>query len=235
MKKSSLFFALFLFLNIFGQEKKNFTNTESLLKGIQPDKSITSWQLISNEYSRSSLVKSYGNKIDFLPQTSGFQLIENPDQYYFIAYNKNGKTSYVTDKTELKNFIGKIDNAEEAAIIALFSGYFLDEEFLNLAGNYRQTPDSYIVELAKISSQKCPLSKSHYEISVNKKSGEITLVKDNGNYSEVYDKTCENNPHYSALQKQIDDAKAKKAQDVIDNKEAKAKAKIKLMKSMKSR
>ena len=218
-----------------GQEKKNFSNTESLLKGIQADKGISAWILISTNYGRDTVLKTYGKTFDYNHQDAGFQIIKNEDQYYYYAFSKNGKIEYATDIASLKSFLGDINSPEEAALYAIFDGYLLDEEFKHLAGNYAETKDKYIIELAKVTSEKCPFAKTHYEITFDKKTGKVIAEKDRGVYSEVFDKSCENNPHYSDLVKQMDDAKAKKEQDVIEHKEAKAKAKKKLMKSMKGR
>lgn len=235
MKSFSLFFSIFLFSNIFGQVKTNFTDTESLLKGIEPAKSVTSWMLISNEDGTENIIKSTKKIEDFSTQETGFQLINNDHQFYYIVFNEGNNVNYITDLSSLKSFLGRIDNVEEAALLAISEGYFLDIEFSDLAGNYITTEDSYIVELAKITSNSCPLAKSHFELTIDKKSGSVISVKDNGVYNEVYDKSCKNNPHYSALQEQIDEAKEKKKQEAIESKEAKAKAKKKLMKSMRRR
>ena len=232
MKNTSLFIFFLLFANVFGQTKTNFADTESLLYEIKPDKSITSWMLIFNEYGRDKIIKSTKKMENYSPQESGFQLIKNEDQFYYIVYSEGNETKYITDFTGLKSFLGTIDNPQEAAIIGILEGYFLDSEFKNLAGNFISNKETFVVELGKITTTKCPLAKNSFELTIEKKSGKITSVKDNGVYNEVYDKTCANNPHNAVIEEQMKDAEAKKVQDAIENKEAKAKAKKKLMKSM---
>ena len=234
--RSIILLVAFSFFGLFsGQEKKNFSNTESLLKGIQADKSISAWILISTEYGRETVLKTSGKTFDYNHQDTGFQIIKDEDQYYYYAFSKNGKIEYATDIASLKSFLGDINSPEEAALYAIFDGYLLDEEFKHLAGNYAETKGEYIIELAKVTSEKCPFAKTHYEITFDKKTGKVIAEKDRGVYFEVFDKSCENNPHYSDLVKQMDDAKAQKEQDAIEHKEAKAKAKKKLMKSMKGK
>ncbi|MFC6266870.1 hypothetical protein [Frigoriflavimonas asaccharolytica] len=235
MKNILLFLSLIFFANAIGQQKTTFADSESLLKEIKPEKNITSWMLISNEYGRSSTVKSYGKKIDFEPQEFGFQLIKNEDQFYYIAYLAGNSTKYIKDSRELKSFLGTINTPEEAAIVGILGGYFMDLEFKNLAGNYIINKDNYIVELAKITTTNCPLAKNHYELIIDKKTGNIISTKDNGAYNEIYDKTCTNNPHNAVIEKQMKDAEAKKVQDAIDSKDAREQAKKKLQKSMNRR
>lgn len=234
MKSIFLAIIFFLFAQVSGQEKKNFGNSESLLRAISPG-SINSWMLISNIDGKENSIYSTKKIENYASQDSGFQLINNAGQFYYIVYNEGNDVKYITDIASLKSFVGTIDNAAEAALTAIADGYFLDAEFHHLAGNYIENKENYILELGKITSTSCPLGKSHFEIIINKKSGNITSVKDNGVYNEVFDKSCENNPHYTQLQKQVEEAKANKEQEAIENKAAKAKAKKKLLKSINKR
>jgi hypothetical protein len=43
--------------------------------------------------------------------------------------------------------VGKIDNAQEAAIILASDGYMVDEEFKDLAGNYHEDQKNYYLDL----------------------------------------------------------------------------------------
>ncbi len=188
--------------------KNTYSSYENILKNISPNDKADSWTLFYNIYARDKVVKSVGNA-DYLPQFKGFTLDPHEEGFYYIAYSKNGIVSYVTDLAGLKNFIGSVDNADEAAISAIASGYLIDFEFKDYAANFQDKGKLYIVEAGKVTSEKCPFSKSHYEISVNKVTGEISDVKDLGQYFEIYGKDCKNNPHHSEIDRQMEEAKLK--------------------------
>ena len=209
MKRCSIFLLLLLFANVFGQKKVLYSSEGSLLNEMQPAKNITSWMLISCEYGKNTVVRSSGNQLNYDSQDSGFQFSKNENQYYFIVYDEGGKTMYVRDLASLKFLLGTIDNPAEAALLGISEGYFFDSEFKELAGNYINDKNNYIVELAKVTSTSCPLSKNHYELTIDKKTGKIISAIDNGVYNEIYDKTCKNNPHHAEIQVQIEEAKVK--------------------------
>ena len=206
-----LFFAfLMISANLFSQKqtKNQYSYYENILKNIKPNEKADSWTLFYNVYARDKAVKSVGNA-DYLPQFKGFSLDPHEEGYYYIAYSKNGNISYVTDLEGLKSFVGSADNADEAALLAIASGYHIDFEFRDYAANYQDKGSFYIVEAGKVTSENCPFTKAHYEISVNKKTGEISQIKDLGQYFEIYGKECKNNPHHSEIDKQMEAAKLK--------------------------
>lgn len=233
MKNIFLVLAIVLSAGAPAQQKINFDNTENLLKKIQPNQNISSWILISSEKGTHHHVASSGKLADYNVQPAGFMVNNDANYYYYFVFTQGSSVAYVTDKEQLRNFIGTVENAEEAALLGILDGYFLDEEFKNLSGNHQADKSTFKIELAKITSEKCPFAKSHYEISVPKNGKNISAVKDLGVYFQVFDKSCANNPHYSELQKQIDSAKAKNEEEAIKNKEMKAKLKKQLLKRMK--
>jgi len=204
MKKNNSKFIVFIFLLLgvfsFAQEKKQFLNIQNVLQKINPNGKIDSWFLIYNTYGKDNVLVSSGKK-DYTPQTSGFDLVPDEDSFYYIAYSQNGKMNYITDFQNLKSFIGKIDNAEEAAIIATIDGYFIDEEFKDVAGNYYEDTSNYYLDLGKLTSKECPYQKKHYTLTVSKQTGIINYTKDNGTYIELYNKKCTNNPRLLKIEK----------------------------------
>ncbi|MBW8362483.1 MAG: hypothetical protein K0M56_09900 [Kaistella sp.] len=189
---------------IFSQEKKNFTNVQNILKALQPNERLDSWTLVYNQYSRDEVLKTTGKEKNYMPQFSGFKLSNDDEGYYYIAKSAGGKISYITDTEQLRKFIGTVDNGEEAAVIGILEGYFMDEEFEDLAGNYYADAQHFYVELGKVTSKECPFEKTHFMLTVNKKTGTITNVKDNGEYFEVYSKTCANNPRMQNYKKELE-------------------------------
>lgn len=194
---------IFFLLGIlsYSQEKKKFSSIPNILQQISPDDQVDSWVLVYNSYGKGKEIKTSGGKISYTPQFSGFNLFPSEDSFYYIAYSIGGKISYVTDGEGLKRFVGKIDNAQEAAIVLAADGYIVDEEFKDLAGNYHDDPSNYYLDLGKLTSKECPYQKTHYTLTVNKAAGTVTNVKDNGTYIELYNKKCANNPRLLKIEK----------------------------------
>jgi len=205
MKKNAIRSTVFIFLLLgffgYSQNKKNFSNIPNILQQIIPNERIDSWVLVYNSYGKNQDIKTSGGKIEYTPQFSGFNLFPEEDSFYYIAYSAGGKINYITDLEALKKFTGKIDNAEEAAIILTTDGYMVDEEFKDVAGNYYEDSTNYYLDIGKLTSKECPYQKTHYTLTVNKSSGVVSNVKDNGTYIELYNKKCANNPRLLKIQK----------------------------------
>ncbi|KMQ66580.1 hypothetical protein ACM46_03365 [Chryseobacterium angstadtii] len=194
---------LFMLLGFLGysQNKKNFANIPNILQQIVPNDRIDSWILVYNNYGKNQEIKTSGGKKEYTPQSSGFNLFPSEDSFYYIVYFTGGKADYVTDLEGLKKFTGKIDNAEEAAIVLTADGYMVDEEFKDVAGNYYEDSAHYYMDMGKLTSKECPYQKTHYTLTVNKSSGAVSNIKDNGTYIELYNKKCANNPRLLKIQK----------------------------------
>ncbi|NML68928.1 hypothetical protein HHL23_03850 [Chryseobacterium sp. RP-3-3] len=203
IRSTILLFLLWGFLG-YSQDKKNFSNIPNILQQIIPNDRIDSWVLVYNSYGKNQEIRTSGDKKDYTPQFSGFNLFPDKDSFYYIVYATGGKMNYITDLEGLKKFVGKIDNAEEAAIILTTDGYMVDEEFKDVAGNYYEDSANYYLDLGKLTSKECPYQKTHYTLTVSKSSGAISKVKDNGTYIELYNKKCANNPRLLKIQKKVE-------------------------------
>ncbi|AZA81434.1 hypothetical protein C1637_02355 [Chryseobacterium lactis] len=197
----SIFVFLFLGILAFSQEKKKFSSIPNVLQQIEPNDRVDSWVLVYNSYGKGQEIKTSGGKLSYTPQFSGFNLFPTEDSFYYIAYSQGGKINYVIDVEALKKFVGKIDNAQEAAIVLAADGYIVDEEFKDLAGNYHEDRSNYYLDLGKLTSKECPYQKTHYTLTINKATGITTNVKDNGTYIELYNKKCANNPRLLKIEK----------------------------------
>jgi hypothetical protein len=197
----TIFLLLFWGTLGFSQEKKKFSDIPSTLQRIDPDDKVDSWVLVYNSYGKGKEIKTSGGTISYTPQFSGFNLFPDEDHFFYIAYSQGGKINYVTDTEALKNFVGRIDNAQEAAVVMAADGYVVDEEFKDLAGNYHEDRTNYYLDLGKLTSKECPYQKTHYTVTINKASGLVTNVKDNGTYIELYNKKCANNPRLLKTEK----------------------------------
>lgn len=189
MKKISLFLlAISPFLS-FAQEKKSFSNVDKVLSSIIPNSQ--SWALLKNNEE----LKNVGDFYDYQYQEKGFKLNPGEEDFYYIAYLKEGKTKYITSLSELDDFIGKIDNVNDAAVKAIAHGYYIDLEFKNIAGSYHEENNLYVFEIGKITSEKCPFEKRSFTLKMDKNTGEILSSEENETYTTIYLKDCENNPH----------------------------------------
>lgn len=200
--KFSLIGFIFLGILSFSQEKKQFSNVSSILQNITPNINISSWILVHKVYGKDDVLKRTGGPIDYVSQTSGFNMgIAEEDEFYYIVYISGGKTEYVTDLEGLKKFVGKVDDIQDAAVFAATEGYIVDEEFRDMAGNYYEDKANYYLDLGKLTSKECPYQKKHFALTINKSTGMITDVKDNGAYIELYNKKCTNNPRLLKIEK----------------------------------
>lgn len=197
----SLIFFIFLGTLVFSQEKKKFFSVQNVLAKIIPNNQIDFWALVQNNYGKNVELKISGNKKDYVPQSAGFNLVPAEDSFYYIVYSKAGKLNYITELDALKDFIGKVDNAEEAALSAVLEGYIIDEQFVDVAGNYYEDKTNYYLDLGKVTSKECPYEKKHFTLTVNKATAQISQVKENGTYIELYTKKCPNNPRLLKIEK----------------------------------
>ena len=184
----------------FAQEKKKFSSIPAILQQINPGNRVDSWVLVYNSYGKGQEIKISG-KVNYTPQFSGFNLFPSEDSFYYIAYSEGGKVNYVTDVEGLKKFVDRIDNAPAAAVVLAADGYMIDEEFKDLAGNYHEDKSNYYLDLGKLTSKECPYQKTHYTVTLNKSTGAVNNVKDNGTYIELYNKKCANNPRLLKIEK----------------------------------
>jgi hypothetical protein len=205
MIKAILKFGIFSFLllgiNAYSQEKKHFTGYSNILQGIIPNQKTDFWILVHNNYGKNQEVRVVGTKKDYIPQSSGFNLFPDENGFFYVVSSSAGKIEYITDLPALRKFVGKIDNVDEAAIMLTDEGYFVDEEFNDLAGNYAEDSKNYYLEVGKLTSKECPYQKKHFTITVNKATGEMGNVKDDGTYIELYNKKCTNNPRLLKIEK----------------------------------
>ncbi len=186
----------------YSQEKKQFYDVASVLQNIIPDGKPGSWSLMHQSSGKDTVLKSSPADKNYASQSSGFNIgIAEEGEFYYIVYSAGGKTEYITDLAGLKKFAGKVDNIQDAAVFAASEGYIIDENFRDVAGNYYEDPSDYYLDLGKLTSTECPYQKKYFTLTVSKSSGNVTVVKDNGPYIELYNKKCTNNPRLLKLEK----------------------------------
>ena len=201
LKNTVAFIIMFFSTFFFAQEKKKFSSDQNILSRIIPNERYDFWALVYNSYGKDQEVKVSGAKKDYLPQFSGFNIAPNEDSFFYIVYSKDGKTNYITELSALQPLIGKIDNAEEAALSAVLEGYVIEHEFADYAANYYEDNKNYYLDLGKLTSKECPYQKKHFTLKLSKATGKIEEAKENGSYIELYNKKCTNNPRLLKLEK----------------------------------
>ncbi|NTW91696.1 MAG: hypothetical protein HGA35_07190 [Erysipelotrichaceae bacterium] len=95
--------------------------------------------------------------------------------YYIIGVRPDKTIDLIDSNVKLKQFIGHIDNIEEAFLISKINGYSVDRDSI-IGGGYRERKNDYLLYLLDYSS-----------IPVTYKSVRAILTK-NGDF-KVIDKT----------------------------------------------
>jgi hypothetical protein len=147
---SILFFALLCSIRI----PVEFESRIALFRYIVPSDSIICWKagLFDIQYKRSM---DYYSTSNFNPLDSiqlndentynSFYVSTYPLKEYLIYKKTNGTIFKVKDISELRNFIGQVQNLPEALLLASTYGYFPAEN-KNL-GSYNLTKKGYFLKL----------------------------------------------------------------------------------------
>lgn len=145
-------------------------DVESLLKKINPNKEYAYWEINFSMPLTPKVIFYKGNKKlkqknNYQPNQSGFFTGCQPlSCSYTIIYFDNKKWNYVLNEEELIAFINKIDNQEEAFLMAKINGYAIDP--YNKKGNgYLKTKNGYSLDVMKYSN--CPESKESIRVTVD--------------------------------------------------------------------
>lgn len=195
MKKLPFLLFFFILNFIYSQQSENngfrklpeINNFVDLIKKINPNPNYKVWALVHYDFRTNEIIYQKGNQKITPKRTETdrygfFACLPGGCYYYFYAINKNNKAEYILKGKELLNFLGKINNVEEALFIAMLYGYVIDNEYEK--GNiYKEFDDEFILYLSKISTS--PYYKKEAFIISVKKNGEVT-VKSDGVY--YYDK-----------------------------------------------
>ena len=152
----------------------DYSYSDSLPTKIIPDKKYDYWACIKyeNRFSekKHTIIKQAGNlqlskKIQFKTKENGFFSGCIPSYCcQFIITIKEGKINYISTEDGLKDFIGGIDNIEEALLIAKIHDYRLDFDVRGSA--YREKDGNYELHLTKY-HQFLPL-KEYIEVKINR-------------------------------------------------------------------
>ncbi|MBC5836250.1 hypothetical protein G6N05_15285 [Flavobacterium sp. F372] len=149
---------------------------DSIGKKIIPNENFNYWAY-STYYERygdgkisQTILKEGGNKILKKSITEKFKpygIFEGGHPSYrcnYVTIIENQKVKYIRTDEELRNFIGDIDNIEEAILLARTYGYQLDTELK--ARQYKKIENGYQLRLMKY--HEFPLSKELIDVKIQK-------------------------------------------------------------------
>jgi len=155
----------------------SYNDESHLIKYVHPDKAYTYWEF--DAAFPDGVIYSYGTK------QKGIKFKSILDSKLFIgckpmlcskyiAYVYNGNVGYVTNAEELKDFIGKIDNLQEAVLLARAT-YDLRIDANIKGGSYLIESDTvYDLRLTKFIS--CPETKKSFYLKIEKNKGIVDMA-----------------------------------------------------------
>ncbi len=171
---------------------ENVVSRDDLIKSIVPNKKIIYW-----EYVRVRLGLKKGTEIR-VKHCVGDSLIKKKYKivypkkgltrgefisYTFITYIDNEEVKYVTTEKGLINFIGKIENVKEAALILSYKNdLWIDNDDIN-GGAYKKVKDGF--ELYMMQYYNCPIKKESVKVEIDTNGN--FKYKSNGVYYESED------------------------------------------------
>jgi hypothetical protein len=151
---------------------------DSLATKINPNKQYEYWQYsrynqsitgeikyrILREGGDLSKRKKISEKIDPIKVLGIFQDGHPSYRYIYAIYIENQKINYIKTEEEFRNFLGSIDNLEEALLLARTYGYVVGSE--PIESQYKKSKNGFVLHLLKY--YEYPPSKELIEIEIHK-------------------------------------------------------------------
>ena len=122
----------------------SMSDRDKLVQFIIPDHQYTYWEYGFSGMRGNKIIRFVGDsslksKYKIAIPDRGFFIDCLPSFCYsYIAYIDSNKVKFVTEEKDLCNFIGKIDNLEEALLVSETEGLWFDEMDLR-GGSYKKT------------------------------------------------------------------------------------------------
>ncbi|MGL2993370.1 hypothetical protein [Flavobacterium sp. TSSA_36] len=158
----------------FTKISNEYQNRNKLIEHIKPNKEYVYWEYVlftPDLYNRQTeIIKKCGdtlikNNYTFYPPESGFFNGCLPSSCFsYIAFIENDDVHYVTNEVELKKFIGKIDNIEEAILISEIYDLWFDPKEKK-AGSFKKTNNGFELYMMKYNS--CPEKKESIKVEID--------------------------------------------------------------------
>jgi hypothetical protein len=159
--------------NDYKQLPKLYRDRDSLVRFVVPDKNYTYWQFVEGGMDTTReghVIFCKGKKpdsIQFKDPKGSFLMDCLPGFCYkYIAYVYNGKVGYITSDEQFIEFMGDIDDLQEAVLLAeIKTGYYPDER--KRGGEYLKSKGLYEVILTK--EMLCPNTKEAIRFTIGSK------------------------------------------------------------------
>jgi hypothetical protein len=156
----------------------NYDYLGSLFKKIDPNENYDYWQFatydlsvigevvysVNNQGGDTLQRKKINEKIDPIKVMGIFKRGHPSYRCNYAIYIKNKKIHYVKTEEEFRNFLGEIDNLEEALLLARTYGYLIGSE--RKSSEYRKTENGFELHLMKY--YEYPPSKELIDIEIKK-------------------------------------------------------------------
>ncbi|MCG9793273.1 hypothetical protein [Flavobacterium algicola] len=173
--------------NGFTKINDEYLDRNKLIEQIKPNKDYIYWDYATFRpdlyKNKKEVIRKYGdtlirNSYTFYPPQSGFFNGCLPGTCFsYVTYIENDDVHYVTDETEMKKFIGKIDNLAEAILILEMYDLWFDHKEKK-AGSFKKTTNGF--ELYMMKAKGCPETKESIKVEIDS-IGNFKL-KNNGVY-----------------------------------------------------
>lgn len=155
-----------------------FDDPDNLIKMVHPDKDYTYWQFCKWPAEKDSVIFSSGKNpanIRFDPPYGGLFTGCMPAMCYkYISYVYKGKIGYVNTPEQLEQFLGRIDNLEEALLLARSAEDLDIDNDEKKGGSYFIEKNGYHLLLMHYKS--CPQTKESIFLRIEKDSGIVQQV-----------------------------------------------------------
>jgi hypothetical protein len=150
---------------------------DSLAKQINPNKNFQYWQYVAYSKSHSpvsySILKEGGDTLlrkkinKKISPNYNFGIFQGGHVSFrcnYVVTIENDKVNYIKTEAAFRDFLGTIDNLEEAMLLAITYGYELDDDIRG--GEYRIVEDGFELHLMKY--HDWPIRRESIEITINK-------------------------------------------------------------------
>jgi hypothetical protein len=146
------------------------TNIKNLVSNIIPGETVRYWQYEEWMTGHATLIRSVGEsslrkRINSFDVEGGFfsNCVPIPVCHSVVSYITDDEVKYVTSEEAMVKFIGKVDNLEEAILIAMLKGLYVDAGDTR-GGSYRKTSDGF--ELYLVDTQDCPVTSTSVKVNL---------------------------------------------------------------------
>lgn len=159
--------------NTYKQLPKIYRDRDSLVRSVVADKNYTYWEYVEGGIDTTKegyVIFSKGKRPDSVkfkdPGGSLFIGCLPAFCYKYIAYVYNGKVGYIISNEQFIEFMGDIDNLQEAVLLAeLKTGVYPDQS--KKGGAYLQAKGLYEIILTK--ETLCPNTKEAFHFTIDTK------------------------------------------------------------------